>query len=176
MFRFGYVQSLHLYHFNVKKKRLKIYFILVCKILTDGAMGLKLAKILYLITQHVHTTFKISTSFISQNIPIEMLFLLKKRSKIHVILVCKLYIYRAIDLKIGMLVYIITQHVHVHFQVSIALHCENILDFVIFYHKNGKKIDRLLACKIHILQLNGLKFSENVYSNKAHLKMKFSRS
>ena len=85
-------------------------------------MGLKLAKILYLITQHVHTTFKISTSFISQNIPIEI-------SKIHVILVCKLYIYRAIDLKLGMLVYIITQHVlHVHFQVSIALHCENILD------------------------------------------------
>ena len=139
-------------------------------------MGLKLAKILYLITQHVHTTFKISTSFISQNIPIEMLFLLKKRSKIHVILVCKLYIYTAIDLKLGMLVYIITQHVHVHFQVSIALHCENILDFVILYHKNGKKIDRLLACKIHILQLNGLKFSENVYSNKAHLKIKFSRS
>ena len=139
-------------------------------------MGLKLAKILYLITQHVHTTFKISTSFISQNIPIEMLFLLKKRSKIHVILVCKLYIYRAIDLKLGMLVYIITQHVHVHFQVSIALHCENILDFVILYHKNGKKIDRLLAYKIHILQLNGLKFSENVYSNKAHLKIKFSRS
>ena len=105
-----------------------------------------------------------------------MLFLLKKRSKIHVILVCKLYIYRAIDLKLGMLVYIITQHVHVHFQVSIALHCENILDFVIFYHKNGKKIDRLLACKIHILQLNGFKFSENVYSNKAHLKIKFLRS
>ena len=139
-------------------------------------MGLKLAKILYLITQHVHTTFKISTSFISQNIPIEILFLLKKRSKIHVILVCKIYIYRAIDLKLGMLVYIITQHVHVHFQVSIALHCENILNFVILYGKNGKKIDRLLACKIHILQLNGLKFSENVYSNKAHLKIKFSRS
>ena len=34
-------------------------------------MGLKLAKILYLITQHVHTTFKISTSFISQNIPVD---------------------------------------------------------------------------------------------------------
>ena len=138
-------------------------------------MGLKLANILYLITQHVHITFKISTSFIYQNIPIEVLFLLKKRSKIHVILVCKLYIYRAIDLKLGMLVYIITQHVHVYFQVSIALHCENILHFVILYHKNGKKIDRLLACKIHI-QLNGLKFSENVYSNKPHLKIKFSRS
>ena len=95
-------------------------------------MGLKLAKILYLITQHVDSTFKISTSFISQNIPVEMLFLLKKRSKIHIILVCKLYIYRAIDLKLGMLVYIITQHVHVHFQVSIALHCENILDFCDF--------------------------------------------
>ena len=95
-------------------------------------MGLKLAKILYLITQHVDSTFKISTSFISQNIPVEMLFLLKKRSKIHIILVCKLYIYRAIDLKLGMHVYIITQHVHVHFQVSIALHCENILDFCDF--------------------------------------------
>ena len=93
-------------------------------------MGLKLAKILYLITQHVDSTFKISTSFISQNIPLEMLFLLKKRSKIHIILVCKLYIYRAIDLKLGMLVYIITQHVH--FQVSIALHCENILNFCDF--------------------------------------------
>ena len=72
--------------------------------------------------------------------PVEMLFLFKKRLKIHIILVCKLYIYRAIDLKLVMLVYIITQHVHVHFQVSIALHCENILDFVILYHKNGEKL------------------------------------
>ena len=62
-------------------------------------MGLKLAKILYRIIQHVHTTLKISTSFIFQHIPGEMLFLLKKRSKIYIILVCKLYIYRAIDLK-----------------------------------------------------------------------------
>ena len=103
-------------------------------------MGLKLAKILYLITQHVHTTFKISTSFIYQNMPVEMLYLFKKRLKINIILVCKLYIYRAIDLKLVMLVYIITQHVHVHFQVSIALHCENILDFVILYRKNGEKL------------------------------------
>ena len=84
--------------------------------------------------------FEISTSFISQNIPFEMPFLFKHRLKIHIILVCKLYIYRAIDLKLGMLVYIITQHVHVHFQVSIVLYCENILDFVILYHKNGKNI------------------------------------
>ena len=69
-----------------------------------------------------------------------MLFLLKKRSTNHIILVCKLCIYRAIDLKLGMLVYIITQHVHVHFQVSIALHCENMLNFVILYHKNGIKL------------------------------------
>ena len=67
-------------------------------------MGLKLAKILYRIIQHVHTTLKISTAFIFQHIPVEMLFLLKKRSKIYIILVCKLYIYRAIDLKLGMLV------------------------------------------------------------------------
>ena len=144
---------------------------MVCKILIDGVMVVKLGKIVYVFTQHVHTTFEISTSFISQNIPVEMLFLFKKRLKIHIILVCKLYIYRAIDLKLGMLVYIITQHAHVHSQISIALHCENILDFVIFYHKNGKKIDRLLVCKIHILPLNGLKFSENVYFNNAHLKI-----
>ena len=106
-------------------------------------MVVKLGKIVYVFTQHVHTTFEISTSFISQNIPVEMLLLFfssKIRSKIHIILVCKLYIYRGIDLKLGMVVYIITQHVHVHFQVSIALHCENILDFVILYHKNGKKL------------------------------------
>ena len=70
-----------------------------------------------------------------------MLVLFTKRLKIHIILFCKLYIYRAIDLKLGKLVYIITQHVHVHFQVSIALHYENILDFVmILYHKNGKNL------------------------------------
>ena len=65
-------------------------------------------------------------------------FFYEKTLKIH-IMVCKIYIYRAIDLKFGMLVYIITQHVHVHFQVSIALHYENILDFVILYHKNCNK-------------------------------------
>ena len=128
---------------------------MVCKILIDGVMAVKLGKIVYVFMQHVHTTFEISTSFISQNIPVEMLLLFKKRLKIHIILVCKLYIYRAIDLKLGMLVYIIIQHAHVHSQVSITLHCENILDFVIFYHKNGKKIERLLVCKIDILQLNG---------------------
>ena len=102
-------------------------------------MVVKLGKIVYVFTQHVHTAFEISTPFISQNIHVEMLFFLsKKRSKIHIILVCKLYIYRAMDLKLGMLVYIVTQHVHVHFKVSSALHCENILNFVILYHKSGK--------------------------------------
>ena len=101
----------------VMKKRSKIYIILVCKILIDGVMVVKIGKIVYVFTQHVHTTFIISTSFISQNIPAEMLlFFMKKRSKIHIILVCKLYIYRAMDLKLGMLVYIITQHILVHFQ------------------------------------------------------------
>ena len=56
----------------------------------------------------------------------------------HIILVCKLYIYTAIDLKLGMLVHIITQHVHVHFQVAIVLHYENMADFVISYNKNDK--------------------------------------
>ena len=102
-------------------------------------MVVKLGKIVCVFTQYVHTAFEISTPFISQNIPVEMLFSSsKKRSKIYIILVCKLYIYRAIDLKLGMLVYIVTQHVHVHFQVSIALHYENILNFVILNHKSGK--------------------------------------
>ena len=109
--------------FFLMKIRSKIHIVMVCKILIDGVMVVKLGKIVF--TQHVHTTFEISTSFISQNT---------------VILVCTLYIYRAINLKLGMFVYIIAQHVHVHFQVSIALHCENILDFVILYHKNGKKL------------------------------------
>ena len=120
---------------------------MVCKILIDGVMVVKLGTIVYVFTQHVHTIFEISTSFISQNIPVEMLFIFKKRLKIHSILVCKLYIYRAIDLKLGKLVYIITQHVQVHFQVSIALHCENILDFVILYHKNGKKLITFCSVK-----------------------------
>ena len=57
---------------------------------------------------------------------------MKKLLKINIILVCKLYIYRGMYLKLGMLVFIITQHVHVHFQVSIALHSENILNFCDF--------------------------------------------
>ena len=74
---------------------------MVYKILIDGVMVMKLGKIVYVFTQHVHTTFEISTSFISQNIPFEMLFLFKNRLKIHIILLCKLYIHRAIDLKLG---------------------------------------------------------------------------
>ena len=76
-----------------------------------------------------------------------MFFLMKKRQKIHIILVCKLYICRGMDLKLGMLVYVITQRVHVHFQVSTALHCENILDFVIFYNKNDQKLSTFWSVK-----------------------------
>ena len=89
----------------------------------------------------------------------------------HTIQVCKLYIYKAVDLKLGMLVYIITQHVHVHLQVSIPLHNENMADFVISYNKKRPNIERILVCKIHILQLNGLELSEKVYFDKAHLKI-----
>ena len=88
--------------FFYMKKRPKM--IMVCKILIDGVMVVKLGKIVYAFTKHVHTAFEISTSFISQNIPVEMLFFFKKRSKIHINLLCKLNIYRAIDLKLGMLV------------------------------------------------------------------------
>ena len=45
-------------------KQPKIEIFLVCKILTNGAMGMKLGKVVYLIAQHLHTTFEISTSFI----------------------------------------------------------------------------------------------------------------
>ena len=40
----------------IMKKRSKIYIILVCKILIDGVMVVKLGKIVKLFTQHVHTT------------------------------------------------------------------------------------------------------------------------
>ena len=60
---------------------------------------------------------------------------MKKWPKMHTIMVCKLYIYRPKDLKLGMLVYIIIEHVHVHLQVSITLHNENMGDVVISYNK-----------------------------------------
>ena len=72
---------------------------------------------------------------------------MKKRSKIHIILVCKLYIYRAMDLKLGMLVYIIIQHILVHFQVPIAWTYAIMADFVIFYNKNGQKLSTFWSVK-----------------------------
>ena len=54
--------------FFFMKKGPKIH-IVVCKILIDGVMVVKLGKIVYIFTQHIHTTFEISTSFISLNIP-----------------------------------------------------------------------------------------------------------
>ena len=65
----------------------------------------------------------------------------------HTILVCKLYIYRAMDLQLGMLVYIITQHLHVQLQVSITLHNENMADFVISYNKKGSKLSAFWSVK-----------------------------
>ena len=50
------------------------------------------------------------------------------------------------DLKLGMLVYIITQHVYVHLQASITSHNEKKADFVISYNK---KDECILVCKIH---------------------------
>ena len=64
------------------------------------------------------------------------------------------------ELKRGMLVYIIIQHVHVH------------ADFVICYNKNDQKLSGFWSVKYtYILQLNDLNFSENVYFDKAHLKI-----
>ena len=70
-----------------------------------------------------------------------------KRPKIYIILVCKLNIYRAKDLKLLMLVHIITQHVHVHFQVSIASHNENMADFVTSYNKKDQKLSAFWSVK-----------------------------
>ena len=44
-------------------------------------MVVKLGKIVYVFTQHVHTAFEISTPFISQNIHVEMLFFLQKSDR-----------------------------------------------------------------------------------------------
>ena len=52
-----------------------------------------------------------------------------------------------------------------------ALHYENILNFVTFYNKKRPKIESILVCKIHIFKLNGLKFSENVYIDKVRPKL-----
>ena len=69
-------------------------------------------------------------------------------------------------------VYSIIQHVHVHLQVSTALHYENMADFVICYNKNDQKLSGFWSVKYtYILQLNDLKFLENVYFVKAHLKI-----
>ena len=65
--------------FNEKQE--KMYIILACKILTDGAMDMKLGKVVYLITPHLHTKFKISASFIFQNIPVEIVFFYEKTTK-----------------------------------------------------------------------------------------------
>ena len=51
------------------------------------------------------------------------------------------------DLKLGMLVYIITQHVHVHLQVSITLYNENMADFVISYNKKDSKLSAFWSVK-----------------------------
>ena len=68
-------------------------------------------------------------------------------------------IYRAMELKRDMLVYSIIQHVHVHLQVSTALHYENMADFVICYNKNDQKLSEFWSVKYtYILQLNDLKF------------------
>ena len=57
------------------KKRSNIDIIMVCKILIDGVMVVKLEKFVYLVTPHLHSKFEISTSFLSQNIAVEMLLL-----------------------------------------------------------------------------------------------------
>ena len=62
MDKFSHFIDTYLYHI-LMSKWLKIYFILVCKILTNGIMGLKLSKILYL-TQLPFLAMKIEESTI----------------------------------------------------------------------------------------------------------------
>ena len=40
-----------------------LHVILVCKILTDGVTGVKVRKVVYVITPHLHTKFQISIYF-----------------------------------------------------------------------------------------------------------------
>ena len=94
----------------------------------------KLAKILYLITQHVHTTFKISTSFNSKNIPIEIFFIMKKRPKIH-IMVCKILIDGVMVVKLGKIVYLFTQHIHTTFEIPTSFISLNIPVQMLFLYK-----------------------------------------
>ena len=51
------------------------------------------------------------------------------------------------NLKLGMLVHIITQYVHVHLQVSITLHNENMANFVTSYNKNDQKLRAFWSVK-----------------------------
>ena len=130
----------------VMKKWSKIYIILVCKILIDDVMVVKIGKIVCFYstcTYHIWNLYLIYFSKYTQ----QCFFFMKKRSKIHIILVCKLYIYRAMDLKLGMLVYIIIQHILVHFQVPIAWTYAIMADFVIFYNKNGQKLSTFWSVK-----------------------------
>ena len=80
-----------------------------------------------------------------------MLFVMKERTKIHIILVCKLYIYGAMDLQLGKIVYLMTQYGHTKFQMSTSLHCENgLVETGSFMKKKQTKKYIILVCKILI--------------------------
>ena len=144
---------------------------MVCKILIDGVMIVKLGTIVYVFTQHVHTTFEISTSFISQNIPVEMLFYSKNGWKFTLFWSVN---YTSIELSTWNLASLCTLLSNMYmYTFKSQSHCIVKISSILWFCtiKTVKKIDRLLVCKIQISQLNGLKFSENVYSNTAHLKI-----
>ena len=52
------------------------HVVLVCKILTDGVMGVKLHKVVYVITPHHIPNFKISTLLLCQHIHVDVIFLM----------------------------------------------------------------------------------------------------
>ena len=77
---------MHFYSLKCWRKRTVIggafpflrHVILACKILTDGVTGVKLHKVVYVITPHLHTKFQISTLLLCQHIPVDVFFYEKK--------------------------------------------------------------------------------------------------
>ena len=152
------------------KKRAKIHIIMVCKILIDSVMIVKLGTIVYAFTQHVNTTFEISTSFISQNIPVEMLFLFKNGRKFTLFWSVN---YTSIELSTWHFACLSTLLPNMYmYTLKSQYYCiVKISSILWFCTIKTVKNWSPSGLKMHIIQLNGLIFSENVYFNKAHLKI-----
>ena len=142
--------------------------------LTDGAMGLKLGKVVHLITPHLHTNFESFTSYSSQNIPVEMLFLWrKKKGKKSTLFWSANYTSTQLWTWNLTCLWTLLPNMYMYmYTFKSQLHCiMKIWPILWFPIIKMTKIECILVCKIHILQLNDLKFSENAYLDKAYLKI-----